>query len=273
MAKESRFLQSVETLLLGMLLGVIAFVILGYTDGLFHDMNLIRWLPLIEVEDVKIADGMAKITGEPMLDDDHIYYKQVFEEKIRDEWKVVKVQETWNSFSLNGILIKPQGSIGYFDLEEVEKTEQGDIRYTAYKVSAYDDMIIVGDLQNEVVEGGEVFFITNKSDDVIERELRDMIHNDWWVYRLVAWFLLTLGTIALLTPLLSFLEVFSELGPLSSVILIFGSLAIGFLIVTIETLVFAFWYLILIVIFLIGYLFFRVYCCKKKRNPINILPN
>jgi len=280
--KDSRFSQSLSIVLLGMLINIIAFIILGYSEGLYHNLNQIRWLPLIHTEDVELADGMAKITGEPEVmallraegsDDNLIYYKKIYEEKIDDEWTIVRTDQTMLDFKINDYTVRPTEALKFLDLEEISFNETETTRQTVYGVSVKDNLIIVGAIKDNQIKGGEIFAISNKSNDVLEHELQSYIHSDWWILRLIAWGLLTFGIIATILPILSLLEILPELGPIVVVMLMGASIIIGFLIVAIETLIFAYWYLVFIILAFIIYLLFKILCCRKKTKSLKILPN
>jgi len=279
--KDSRFQQSISILLLGMLLGVIAFIILGYAEGLYHNINQIRWLPLIESDNVELADGMVKISDDVEVkallrtegsEDNLLYYQKIYEEKIEDEWTVVRTDETILDFSLNGFTVRPEHALKFFDLEEISVSETETTRQTVYGVSAKDKFIVVGELSNNTIEGGEIFAISNKTNETLEKELQVLIHSDWWILRLIAWMLLTFGFIAFVLPILSLLEILPELGPIVVIISIGVSVLVGFLLVTIETLIFAYWYLIFIIVAFIIYLLFKILCCRGKRKSFKIVP-
>ncbi len=272
--KDSRLTQSLSISLLGMLISVVAFIILGYAEGLYHNLNQIRWLPLIEDTQVlDLADGMVKIEGQPEAlsslraegsDDDLLYYKKVYEEKIDNEWTEVRTDETILDFKINGYLVSPKPALKLFDLQQISVNETDTTRQTVYGVSTKDKLIVVGALKDNKIQGGEIFAISNNTNEVLEKELKNLIHDDWWILRLLAWGLLTFGIIAFFLPVMQLLEILPELGPIVILMFIGGAIALGFLIVAIETMIFAYWYLIFIILIFIIYLLFRILCCKKK---------
>jgi hypothetical protein len=282
--KDSRLSQGISIALLGLLISVIAFIILGYAEGLYHNLNQIRWLPLIDVENenISLADGMAKIKGQPEAmallkaegsDDNLLYYKKVYEEKINDKWTEVRIDESVLDFKISGYLISPKPALKFFDLQEISVNETDNTRQTIYGVSTKDNLIVVGAIKDGQIKGGEIFAVSNKTNDVLEKELNNLIHDDWWILRLIAWGLLTFGIISFFLPIMQLLEILPELGPIVILIQIGCSVALGFLIVVIETLIFAYWYLIIIILLFVVYLLFRILCCKKGRaKMLNFIP-
>lgn len=282
--KDSKFAHSLETILLGMLLAIIAFIILGYSDGLFHSKNIVRWLPSIESEEFVRADNqMMKLVGVPEVksrievpkyEKDLIYFKRVHEVKNeKDEWVEVKVDEAWANFTLNGIDVYPYGATTYLNLEEKYVSENVNERQVIYGVDYDEKLIVVGKLINgEIRVDGDVYAISNKDNTALEKELREEINDKWWFFKLISLILLTIGIVAFFIPIIAFLEILPQLGYISILLIISVALATSFIFVVLEILIFAFWYLILLVLFAMVYLFIRV-MVKKKKKPMNIIPN
>lgn len=268
--------------MLGMLIGVVGFIVLGYAEGLYHNLNQIRWLPLIDdIEAVELADGMAKITGQPEgmallraegSEDDLLYYKKVYEEKIDNEWTIVRTDETILDFKINGYLVSPRPALKLFDLMEISINETDTTRQTVYGVSTKDKLIVVGALKNKKIQGGEIFAISNNTNEILEKELKNLIHDDWWILRLISWGLLTFGIITFCIPVMQLLEILPELGPIVILMLIGGAVALGFFIVALETMIFAYWYLIFIIIIFVIYLLFKILCCKDRIKELKFIP-
>jgi len=63
---QHKFSTSLGTLFLGMILVVIGFILLGYSEGTIREANHIKSLPLIEVENLRRTEGTVKITGYPI---------------------------------------------------------------------------------------------------------------------------------------------------------------------------------------------------------------
>lgn len=146
------------------------------------------------------------------------------------------------------------------------------MRQITYGFDVDSELIVIGELKDGIIDGGDFFMISNKSNDVIEAELKAEIHFNWWLYKSFALLLLSFGIVALLLPLLAFLEIIKELGFYGMLLFILSSIILAFLLIVIETLVFAYWFLIFLVLGFVIYLFIRINI-KKKKKPINILPN
>lgn len=279
---ESKITQSIETLILGMTIGVIAFLMLGYTEGLFYDKNIVRWLPEIQEEEfVRTENGMMKLSGIPEVrtelkipdyEKNQVFIKRIMEEKIEDKWVVTRTDELWANFNLHGIEVSPEYSKQYFDLEEKYVKESDVDRQTMYGIDAEAPLIVVGTAVNGEMMNGSVFAISNLDNVTLETELKAMVHNDWWFFKLFAWLLLSIGIVAFLLPMLAFLEILPELGLWGILTFIGGCIGVAFLLVAIEILVFAYWFLVFLILGFMLYLFIRINV-KKKKKPINILPN
>lgn len=279
---ENKFAQSIETLILGMTIGVIAFLMLGYTEGLFYDKNIVRWLPEIQEEElVRTDNGMMKLSGVPEVrtelkipdyEKDQVFIKRVIEEKIEDEWVVTRTDTLWANFNLNGIEVFPEYSTQYFDLEQKYVKESDIERQTMYGIDVGAPLIVVGTAANGEMMNGNIFVISNYDNAKLETEMKALVHYDWWFFKLFAWLLLSIGIVAFLLPMLAFLEILPELGVWGILAFVGACIAAAFLLVTIETLVFAYWFLIFLILGFMLYLLIRINI-KKKRKPINVLPN
>jgi len=279
---DNKFSQSIMTLLIGMLMSIIAFLILGYNEGLFYDQNIIRWLPMIESEELlRESEGMVKLNGVPEVktelkapenDENLLFIKRVYEEMIDDEWVRVRTDEAWANFSIFGVEVMPEHAIQFFDLEKLYEKETNGDRQTMFGFAAENPLIVVGEIKNNTISGGDTFAISNKSNDVLEAQLKAAIHSNWWLYKLFSLILLSVGIIAFLLPLLAFLEILQEVGFWGVLTFIGASIGLALLLIAIETLVFAYWFLIFLVLGVMAYLFIRIFI-KKKRKPINVLPN
>ncbi len=279
--KDSRFTQSLSIILLGLIITVIAFVTLGYAEGLYHNLNQIRWLPLIDTEDVELADGMAKISGKPEVmallraegaDENLLFYKKVYEEKIDDQWTRVRIDKTVLDFKIGDYVVHPVQALKFFDLEEISVNETETTRQSVYGVPADEKLIVVGRIDDNVMEGGEIFAISNYSNEVLESELKNLIHSDWWILRLIAWGLLTFGVIAFILPIMQLLEILPELGPIVILLLSGAAILMGFLIVALSTLIFAYWYLIFILLIFVLYLLYKILFYRSRKKHIDIIP-
>ena len=280
--RDSKLSQSISIIGLGILLSIIALVILGYSEGLYHNLNQVRWLPLTDVdaEDLELSDGMVKITGkvEPMgllnvegIDDDLLYYKKVYEEKIDDIWTTVKTEQTILNFRIDDYVVTPSEAVKFFTFDELIVSETETTKETIYSVPAKDRLIVVGAIKGNQIKSGEIFTISNKTNEILEDELRQYIHSDWWILRHIALAFLVFGIIASVLPILNFFEVLSELGPVTILVLIAAAIIISLCIIAFTTLIFAYWYLVYIIIIFIVYLLFRIFCCRKKTKSFKIL--
>ena len=283
---ENQFMHSVVALIIGMLIIVIAFLVLGFNEGHFYNQNLVRWLPTTESEDLVVSEdmlvfeeGMVKMLGVPearteLTVPDYekklLFTRSVYEEKIEDKWVMVRTDESWVNFELLNIGVVPNYAIQYFDLEEKYVKETENERQTIYGLDADAPIIVVGAIKDGMITGGDVFVISNKSDSVLESDLKAAMHYNWWLYKLFSVLLLSIGIVTFFFPLLKFLEVFQEMGFVGVLAFIGISIGLAFLLVVIGTLVFVYWFLILLILGFIAYLLIKINI-KKKRKPIDLL--
>ena len=268
---SGKFRSSFGTLLLGMIFSIVAFVLLGYSEGVNEAINTIKRTPLIEVENLAKTSGLVKITGVPKHDEDLLYYKTVKEENRDGEWVTVSEEEAWANFKLGNISVKPDHADLIFDVEEKSRLEGPNEREIIYGASNEEKLIIIGEINNDVIDSGRIFLITNKTNPELITYLTEGGQFEWWLYKLGALFLLTLGITAFILPILAFLDIFPKFGIVTIFLIFLFSLVVSSLLVFISAIVITFWWLIFVIIALMLILLIRIKG-KKAKKTINFVP-
>lgn len=274
---QHTFRSSFITLFLGIVLGIFGFVLLGYSEGINKQVNTLSRLPLIEAQDIKKTSGIVKITGVPVAECDItvplcqenlLYYKTTIEELRNNEWVHIRTDEAIANFSLGDILIIPDKAKYVFDLKEESQIQEPEgYKKTINGVINTEKLIVIGELKEGKIRDGEVFLITNKNDKDLVSLYKDEAGFDWWYYKLAALILLTLGLTAFIIPVLSFLDIFENLGWIASGVVLILSLIISLIVVFLTTIILTFWWLIIL---LVGILLIMMIRIKRKKEPEQI---
>ena len=274
------FSASFSTIVLGLMLGIIGLVILGYSEGIDNVLNSVRRSPLIHEENLLRTSGMIKLVGQPTVrqelkvpgfDDELIYYKKITEEKINGEWVEVGKQQVFASFSIGKVYIDALNADLQFDLVEIYKNEEGDKRESVYGVLAKDEIVVVGNLKNNSIADGVVFVVTNKSNKDLIDSMSSVDTRSWWLYKVGALLLITLGLTAFVLPILTFIDILPKIGLFTIGTILLFSLLVSALLVFISAVIITFWWLIFVVVGFVIILLIRIKS-KKKYSAISFIP-
>jgi hypothetical protein len=277
---QHTFRSNFGTLFLGALLGMIGFVLLGYSEGIYKDLTMVKRVPLVHVDNLAKTSGMVKLTGIPSpecninvpdCDENLIYYQTIYEEKRDGEWVEVRKDEAWANFSLGTIEVYPEFANIYMNLSEKGRVEEENTRETTFGVENTEELITLGELKDGRINSGNAFIITNKSEKELIDDLSDVGTWKWWLYKLGALVLLTLGITAFFLPIISFLDIFPGFGWAVTIALFLISIIISTLLVFLTTIVITFWWLIIVLVAMLLILLIRIKGTKKKK-PINFVP-
>jgi len=278
---SGKFSTSFGTLLLGIMLGVIGLVLLGYSEGIDNDMNIVRRSPLIKEGNLIRSSGMIKLSGVPTTktelkvsgsDENLLYYTKTIEEKIDGKWMEVNKQHVFAPFSIGDVYVDASEAKLEFDLTDISQEETDNRRETVRGVFLNNEIVVIGSLKNGEIRGGVVFIVTNKSNKDLLRSISNMGTTEWWVYKIGALLLITLGITSFVLPILTFLDIFPELGlPTIGLIFLFAFLMAA-LVVFIAAVVITFWWLIFVIVGLLLILLIRIKSKNKYRRPISFVP-
>lgn len=260
---RGKFKTSFWSIVLGMILIVMGFVLIGYSEGIHDESNTIQRLNLVEVEQANsLEKGMTKIIGKPMPKSElilangtyeNLIFHNIITEKLNGEiWMQVKSKQAWINFQLGDIDVIPDDAETIFDfkvkevLDEYEEVENGETvkyRETIYGVSLDEELIVIGEINDRVIVGGNQFIITNKSHKDLISLFVDENSFIWWGFKAIALFLLVLGVVSFTLPIISFLDIFPAFGWGLVTILTLIALVINLIIVFFITLMLTFWWL------------------------------
>jgi hypothetical protein len=281
---RGKFKTSFWSMVLGMLLVVMGFVLIGYSEGIYDDVNTIKRLNLVKVEQINsLEKGMTKIIGQPMSKSelmvencthgDLIFHHIITEKFDGENWVQVKSRQAWINFQLGDIDVIPGDAETNFDfkvkevLDEYKEVEDGktiEYRETLYGVSLNEELIVIGEINDRVIAGGKQFIITNKSHKDLISLFVDENSFLWWGCKTIALFLLVLGIVAFVLPIISFLDIFPAFGWGLVVILTLIAIAVNLIVVFFITLMLTFWWLIGLIILFILYLVVKIKSHEKE---------
>lgn len=149
---------------------------------------------------------------------------------------------------------------------ENPSSEVGSTRLVIEYVPVSDELIVVGNLHNGKINGGEVNIISNYSDSELINKLRNEENAMRWVIRFLAWLFLTLGFTSVVGPLLVFADFIPGVNKIVGCVsfLVFGMLSA--LIVLLITFAINYWWVVVLCLFGIIVLLglFMAYAIRKK---------
>ncbi|MBU1445697.1 hypothetical protein KKD70_00335 [Patescibacteria group bacterium] len=281
---RGKFKTSFWSIVLGMLLILIGFVFIGYSEGSHSEINAIRRMTLMHAE--KLGDsekGMMKIVGTPEskcalnLDgcdhEDVIYYSIITEKLDGDDWVQIKSERSWSDFKLGSIKVVPANAEGVFDfkhshsINEYEKNEgEQSVKYreTIYEVYASEELIVIGNVKNQTIEGGNQFIITNKNHKDLVKYFVGSDRLEWWFGKGFSLLLLVLGAVSFLLPIISFLDIFPGFGWGLVSVMTLIALVINTIVVFFVTMMLTFWWLIMILVLFVFYLIVKIKGREKE---------
>jgi len=277
---NGKFSASFSTIILGLMLGIIGLVILGYSEGIDNSLNTVRRSPLIHEENLLRTSGMIKLAGQPIIkqelkvpgfEDALIYYKKTTEEKIDGQWVEVNKQQVFASFSIGEIYIDASSADLQFDLVEIYKNETETQRDSVYGVLAKNEIVVVGELKDNSITDGVVFVVTNKSNKDLIDSMSKVDTMEWWIYKVGALLLITLGITAFVLPILTFVDILPRVGLFAIGMILLFSFLMSALLVFISAVIITFWWLIFVVVGLVIILLIRIKS-KTKYSAISFIP-
>jgi len=270
---RGKFKTSFWSIILGMLLVVVGFVVVGYSEGVREEANIIKRLHLTTIDQLKgNEDGMIKIIGKPraqvrLIVEDSEYKDMVFHNIITekldgDNWVQIKSSKSWIDFKFGDIQIIPSDAEIIFDYkieniineyEEVEDGETVKYREILYGVALDENLIVIGEVKDQAISGGGKFIITNKSHKDLINLFVDSNSFVWWGCKIGALLLLVLGVVSFLLPIISFLDIFPAFGWGFVSIITLIAIIINTIVIFFITIMLTFWWLIgLLVLFVLS---------------------
>jgi hypothetical protein len=305
------------TIILGIFIGVFGVILLGYSEGIEAEANIVKRLDLKSPQEIenelnsKFTQQFRKISNrvkvsslpKPLMpfparnsNKEFIYIKKVHQESrdsllnIQKEtaateeissndnknskWIDVSITENISSFFMGDILVNPQNADLIFDLEEKDRieAENGETRDIIYAVPIDENLIVIGDInENKVIEDGDIFIITNKTNKDLVKYLTKENQTEWWILKLTSLILLMIGLIAFIFPIIIFLDIVSGFGWTIALVIFIIAFTISFIFVFLTTLVIKYWWILLILISFILILFGYL-SRKKSKKTVSFIP-
>ncbi|MBN1331436.1 hypothetical protein JW978_00955 [Candidatus Dojkabacteria bacterium] len=183
---------------------------------------------------------------------------------IYEEWVTKETTQTFGEFSLGDIALDTTDIGKRFDMQteiitdvvipgagapqiyENPSAQVGDTKMIVSYVPASDDLIVIGNIHNKKIDGGDVFMISNLSDTELVSKLQGEESAMRWGLRFVAWLLLTLGFSALVAPVLVLTKLVPGLNKIIGCVttIVFG--VVSAIIVALITLLVTYWWLVIL---------------------------
>ena len=190
--------------------------------------------------------------------------EQVEKTEITEEWVTKKNAETFGEFSLGDIEIELKNISKRFDFstETIENVvipgtssaqvyenpsaQVGDTKMIVNYVPVDADLIVIGNIHNKKMDGGDVFMISNLSDTELVAKLKGEENAARWGLRFVAWLLLTAGFSAFVAPILVLTKLVPGLNKIVGCATSLASAALSAAIVLLVTALVTYWWLIIL---------------------------
>lgn len=194
--------------------------------------------------------------------------------KLVQKWVDKETKSDWASFKLGSITVVADSASKKVNTKSAEYSEKlvtegdqfvykyvskdgvttdpaiDDKRIQVRYLSDDQDMIVIGEISNGEITGGETFIVSNMSDSQLFENLKNTEMTIYWVLKFVVWVLLTIGIMSLLGPVLSLLDFIPIAGKAASCAASVVAGVISFLVVLFATLIIKFWWLFLILLVL-----------------------
>lgn len=207
---------------------------------------------------------------------------------LEEEWEEIESGSEWADFSIGSIDIEPAEADLKLDYEskeyevdqlfgdykkgKVTNPEIGDVRMKLTYLKTDTEMIVIGEVKDDVIKSGETFIISNKDNDELVQSLESEEKTIYWVMKIASWLLLTIGIMMILSPIISLADFIPFAGKAASCA---GSLVAGVIsavIVIFVTFILKFWYVFIIfgVVAIIGIALLLVFILKRKDSGTQV---
>ena len=205
--------------------------------------------------------------------------------EVKEKWVTKKEISSFASFKLGNIDIDTKDISTKFDtlsttiddvvipdgasptVYENPSSKVGSTRLIINYVPADHELIVVGKIHNNRISGGEVFLITNKTNDDLVKTLKTEENIARWGIRFLAWLFLTLGFTALVGPVLTLLSFIPFVGKATnSISCIFFGILSAIIVLAVTFFVVYWWVFVLCLVLLMAILFgLGIYLVTKKK--------
>ncbi len=291
---------------LGLLLIIISFVVVWQSEKFDKSAALVAAMPVLSVEQAADSTGLVKVQGEvtsepiksPRENKDVLYYhhtreelemvtetetetrvierdgqdvEQTVEKEVEKPKWVSKIDdERWAEIVLGGkITVKPSDAKKNLELTEIYSIEEEKYKERIEALLPTEQLLVVGDISNNIISSGNPFIITNKSNENLIASLESSEKTTWWILKIATLLLFGFGLYLMLGPLLLVLDVIPVLGKIGKGGILAVCLIIGFIFTVLSSLIIAFWYIILIILLVLaGYLIYlKTQQSQKQEKP------
>jgi transmembrane protein TMEM43 len=285
---------------LGLLLIIASFFVVWYSESFEKSADLVASLPVLSVEEAASSSGVIKVQGAitstpikaPLENKDVIYYRHT-----KEELEMVTVTETdtqvierdgqdieqtierlvekptwvnkidndqWAEVVLdNKITVVPSGADRKISLSTIYSKEEDKMREKIEALLPETNLLVVGEINNNKIEGGSPFIMTTQSNDSLVASLESSEKTMWWFLKLATLLLFGFGLYSVFGPLLLILDAIPILGNIGKTGLFVVTMLIGLIFTVLSSIIIAFWYIILIVlVVLVAYLIYA-----KQQSP------
>lgn len=174
-----------------------------------------------------------------------------------------KKTETFENVHLAGLspLEKPAGESFSADLGKVKLT------LTYIPFHSESEFLVVGDVNNNEVNPGDIYIITDKPEKELITTLQTNEKHSRLLIRLIAWLLLTVGFVLMVGPFLEVMELVPFLGSFAKWIMIIAFAITSAVIVIVGAFFVKHWYLFSILVLLL--IIAGVFSFNKLRSSVS----
>lgn len=231
-------------------------------------------------EVVKVTKTETRIVTEGGQDIEETVETTSYEE----QWVEQGQKELWSEFNLANFQINPENAKLVSELEEevIENVyipnatnlntydqevsaQVGDTRLNVSYLPLPDQVIVVGDVVNGEITGGDTFIVSDLGDSELVERLKSEEQTTRIVMRVVSWLMLTAGFTALLAPLMELIEIVPLFGGMIKAVAGVISAIVAAVIVLGGVLILKYWYLCLLgFVILLGV---GIWVLVKRKKP------
>lgn len=281
--------------ILGIILVPVGFYLAYHAEAKLIDHGTIfDGITMSQPDAAKAMEGeMVKIQGQPKgdfltieeWDGRALYYYKLIEEyeqetdsdgNVEYEWNTENTDKKWvDSFTLDGIEIRPEGAnpvgeeevysayrkkyeTAFHEGTDQSNPEVGDQRKTVDVLDASKPVIVVGQMSNGTIQGGESFVVSTQNEQQTLQTLKTEYKMAKWGMRAGAVFCIFMGIMLIFGPLTTLVGYIPLVGDSIGCAFAGIAFAIALVSVTVVTLfIKAFWFLVAIVVIGVAVLVYR----------------
>lgn len=197
-------------------------------------------------------------------------------ETVKEGWRDKGTDSMWAELVLGTVTIKPdsaktkmdsetttvvdvvlpsefdEGSLYVAGSKEEASAKVGDTRMSLTTIPVGEELIVVGEVYNGVIEGGETFVISDMSETQLLEELRADQQTTHKIYKYIAIALFTLGFMMLIGPILALADFIPLVGGMARTVAFVVGLVSAIVVVNVGIFVLQYWWALLIIVVLLA---------------------